>query len=128
MLLIHLLFALVLAVVLAAIFGAAFRRNRTAAEFWFFFILLFLLIWAGGMWVIPFGPYLWGAPFLSFLLVGLLFAFLLSAIVPSPNASRRLQDPEVKATKEEREAAITLNIFFYILIIALIVFIIMAYL
>jgi hypothetical protein len=123
----HLIFALILAMILAAVFGAGFRKHQWGVDLVFFFILLFLFTWAGGIWITPFGPLVWGVPFFSFLLVGLLFALLLAALFPAPNAKRKAyqSDPEIR--KEAKDAAIAVDAFFWILIFALIVSIIVGY-
>ena len=119
----HLLFALVIALILAAVFGAGIRRHRWGADLMFFFILLFLFTWAGGIWITPFGPYVWGVPFFSFFLVGLLFALLLAALIPG---SARSTDPR-ENIQAEREAAIAVDALFWVLIVGLLIAIIFAY-
>jgi len=121
----HFLFALIIAVVLAAIFGVGLRRHRWGMDLWLFFILLFLFTWVGGVWVTPFGPAMWGVPFFSFLFAGLLAVLLLAALIPSPRETRRPAGPETR--EEERQAAIAINAFFWILLIGLIIAIIVAY-
>jgi hypothetical protein len=71
---------------------------------------------------------MWGVPFYSFLFVGLLFAILLTALIPAPEVRRLPPEPGAEVTKEEKQAAITLNIFFWILIVGLIILIIFGHL
>lgn len=125
MFLLHFLFALIIASVLAAIFGVGFRRHRWGMDLWLFFLLLFLFTWVGGVWVTPFGPAIWGVPLFSFLLAGLLFVLLLAALIPSPRETRRPVGMET--LEEERQPAIGINVFFWILLIGLITAIIVAY-
>lgn len=48
----------------------------------FLFLALFLPIWAGGMWLGPMGPAIFGMYALPFLLIGLCVALLLAAVSP----------------------------------------------
>lgn len=48
----------------------------------FLFLALFLPIWAGGMWLGPMGPAMFGMYALPFLLIGLCVALLLAAVSP----------------------------------------------
>ena len=46
-------------------------------------VLLLLAVWAGGVWLMPLGPMLWGGHWLSFLLVGFFVVLVLAALMPS---------------------------------------------
>jgi hypothetical protein len=82
MLLVQLLFVLVIAALLTAVFALGFRRREWDAGLLYFFFILFLATWAGGLWVGPYGSLLWGVPWATFLLVGVLPALLLTALIP----------------------------------------------
>ncbi|MBN2537396.1 hypothetical protein JXB37_03865 [candidate division WOR-3 bacterium] len=86
--------ALVVALVLTAIFGAGFRRHRWGAPLVLFFLVLFLATLAIGVWVEPFGPVLWGVPWLAFAFIGVVLALLLAALIPPPARPVRLPAPE----------------------------------
>ena len=75
--------ALALAGILAAFTGDR-RTRRTGALplFLFLFFLLLMTTWAGGVWMTPFGPVLWGAYWLPFLAVAVIVALLLAALMP----------------------------------------------
>lgn len=86
MFLLEMLLALVLAAIAAGILATTRRSEATAflPFFVFYFLLLFPIIWAGGVWVTPLGPTLGGVAWLGFVLVGLfLVILLLAAAVPS---------------------------------------------
>ncbi len=112
------IFALVIALVLAGILAYPLdRRGPGPAEgLVFFFLILFLAAWAGGVWLTPVGPPLWGVPWVSFLLVGIIIALIVAAGAPP----RR---PPVEAPPEEVGAAgavaVTLGVVFYVALIAL---------
>ena len=43
-------------------------------------LILFLATWAGGIWLVPLGPRLWGVAWGGFVVVGLLVALLMGAV------------------------------------------------
>jgi len=43
-------------------------------------LILFLATWAGGIWLVPIGPRLWGVAWGSFVVVGLVVALLIGAV------------------------------------------------
>jgi hypothetical protein len=126
---VHIISSIVLAASLSLILIVLFRRRGPGpwAGFFFVFSILFLAIWAGGIWLLPIGPPLWGESWLSFVLVGLVFALLLAVALPSRKrpATLDLQRPEVKAASDAVE--LVFGLFFYLLLIVLIVAIVGRY-
>ena len=59
------------------------RRERVLSGLIFFFLILLLPIWAGGAWLGPMGPTIFGMSALPFLVVGLGVTLLLVAVTPS---------------------------------------------
>lgn len=124
MLLLEILAALTVALVLSAVFAlATWRRGRRRGLFWLF-LILFLTTWAGGGWMRPVGPVLWGIHWLSFLLVGAVVALVLAVAQSRPRPQGREETIEMlESMKREREAKqvawITLTIFFWILVLTL---------
>ncbi len=113
---IDLLLALVIALVIGAVFVLGFRRERPGPGLLIFLLVLFLLTWAGGVWITPFGPTLWGSFWLPFLLVAIIVALVLSAF-PPPGGERstvKLVSEQEQAATETEAAA--LNVFFWVLI------------
>jgi len=126
MLFVHLLFALFFALLLSGIFALGFSRKGPWESVFMFFLLLFLLSWAGGAWLAPFGPQLWGGYWLPFLLVGVVIALFLAALAPPPRETGTVAQEGGEAV--EREAALTgLGIFFWILIATLVAAILIRY-
>jgi hypothetical protein len=78
----ELLFSLVFSVVFTLL-AFLFEKNRSALDFVAYFIVLFLLIWAGGVWIRPFGPELWGVAFIRFFIVGLIATLFTLALAPN---------------------------------------------
>ena len=132
MLFLELFAALTVALVLSALFAlATWRRGARKGLFWLFFIL-FLATWAGGVWMRPFGPMLWGIHWLTFLLVGALVALILAAARSSPKPQGRQETIEMlERMKQEREVEqitwVTLTIFFWVLVITLLIVIVFRY-
>jgi hypothetical protein len=117
MFLTDLLFVLIITMTLTALFTVGFRRHRTWPVLLGFFVILFMTTWAAGVWMTPIGSSLWGVPWLSFLIVGILFALLLTAIIPLSISTR---DRDNTSLEGERTVGIEIfNLFFLILIIAL---------
>lgn len=125
---IDLLLALVIALVIGAVFTLGFRREFPGPGLLIFLLVLFLLTWAGGVWITPFGPTLWGSFWLPFLLVAIIVALVLTAF-PPPGRERstvKLVSEEEQAATETEAAA--LNVFFWVLIAILGIVILLGYL
>jgi len=122
-------FAILIALLLTAIFAIGFRKQGWGTGLVFFFLILFLATWAGGLWVAPFGPIAWGVHWLSFLLVGVIIALLLTALIPPverppyPESEARLK----KRSREDKTTMMGIDAFLVILILVLIIAIAAAY-
>lgn len=129
---IDLFFALIVAIIAVLVLSMALgwerpSREGPAAGLLFLFIILFLFIWAGGVWVTPFGPPMWGSYFLTFLFVGIIIVLLLAAAAP-PRRRRVMTPNEARQEAEAEEAAAAaFGVFFWILLIVLIVALIVSY-
>src|SRR6056297_674910 len=127
----ELLLALVLAALVAAVLASTRRSEDAglAAVFVFFFLLLFPLIWAAGVWLTPVGPPLWGVPWLGFLLVSLfLLVLLLAAAVPSgPPRRAGGVTPENAGDEALRGTVVFFGLFFWVLVIGAAVAVITRY-
>jgi hypothetical protein len=136
MLWVEIILALVIAFVMAAIFVPllGWRRPGTRAEegwgaaFLFLFLLLFLATWAGGAWLSPFGPTVWGVHWLGFLLVGIFVMLLIAAVIP-PARRSRLPSAEGAEAEAESKAAVIMGVgvFFWIVLTLLVLAIIGAH-
>ena len=75
----------------------------------------------------PFGPIWWGVPWLTFLFVGVIVAFILAALTPD---RRRIQDSAEarRQAKAQAESLIAIDAFFWILIVGLMLAILFGYL
>lgn len=123
--------ALVFSLLLAALLG--WRHPSGAATgageaILFAFIVLFLGAWVGGIWLAPFGPTLWGVTWVPFLLAALFVMFLLLAVAPGRRRrgpGRPLQPPGPEG--ETPLPGVVFGGFFWLLVIAVIIALIVAY-
>jgi hypothetical protein len=138
MFLIDLLFAFVIALLLSALLvgAAGWRHPRnpdTGAAALFLFFIFLALIWAGGTWSAPYGPTLWGAYWLPFLMIGLFLGIIILAIgtAAMPPDSGRISEgavPEQTDAEAAAEgAAVVFGVFFWILLLGAVAAIIVAY-
>lgn len=122
-----LIFALAIALFLTLVVFIGLRRYGV---FWHtllsFFIIIFLAAWAGGKWLTPFGPSVWGVQWMPFFLVGIIFALLLAAAAPVRRP--RSQRERMIQKKEERLFVTAFGLFFWILIVILLGAVIAGYL
>jgi len=129
----HLLIALAVAFFMSALFIMATRRYGRRKGFFWLFLIIFTATWAGGIWIIPFGPTLMGVPWLVFLLVGLIFVLIFALLLHQKPPKNRQETLEMLEEIEEEEnleqvAYITLSLFFWVVLCILIVAIIIRYL
>lgn len=110
-----LIIALFFSVLLVTV-GGLERPGRTGGgpAVFFFFVLLFVLTWTGGVWMIPFGPTIWEVYWFPFLIVGFAVALLIAALIPRrrPRTPREVQE----AAREQVEAEGAISMFFWVLI------------
>lgn len=114
-------FAFVVAIIFSIILISLFEKRGPGpfAGFLFFFVVLFLSVWAVGIWITPFGPSLWGGHWLMFVLLGAILTLFLAAVIPSRQKKKvlDLNPPEEKRAIEVAETAF--GLFFWIFILVL---------
>jgi hypothetical protein len=77
-------FALAIAVLFVMVVGRAPRtRGSSALPFVWLFVILVFTMWAGGLWIGPAGPLIFGVAWLPFLVVGLVVALIVAAATES---------------------------------------------
>ena len=120
-------YALFIALIFSVIFGA-FRNHGPWGNFWVFLLILFLGMWAVGLWFTPVGPVWYGVAWLDLLLVGFVLALLLGAAGEKSDRSYiRDQEGEVDLvaeSKREPGALRIAGIFFWLFLVAIIISII----
>ena len=83
----HLLVALVFGLFIVGMVSLAFGTRGPWGSFLAFFLVVSLFSWAGGVWLVPFGPAWRGIGWFPILFMGILVSLLLTAA--SPRSSRR---------------------------------------
>ena len=127
-LILSLLLALLLVALLVPVGGYRTRRGEEAAgvAFLVIFLIMFPLIWAGGLWLTPIGAPIAGISWLSFLVVALLIALLFAAILPRYTETPVVTDDPAEEV-ERVGATAAFGAFFFILFALLVLAIVLAY-
>ncbi len=124
-----LVFALVLGVLVAFLLVAllgwrAPGSDAAGAGLLFVFLVVLLGAWGAALWMPAYGPVLAGGYWVAPLAIGLILALLLVAAGPPPPRRR----PEiVEGTPEGEAAATAFGVFFWILLLAMALIIILGY-
>ena len=121
-----LLVAFLLAIILTLLLAVGLRGQPWGVGIVFFFLILFLATWAGGLWLTPVGPVMLGVPWMSFLLVALIVGLILVSLTPD---SRRRRGKPLASEKvpAQSDTAIAVDVFFWILIGGLLIAIVARY-
>lgn len=120
--------ALLIGLALALVFAYGFGRTGPWGGFVWFFLVVFLGAWAIGLWVEPVGPPLWGVAWVPILIGALLIALLIAAIPPAEPAPRRAAATDPVADVETAAAASAIGLFFWVLLMALVLVILLSFL
>ncbi|MGM0382279.1 MAG: hypothetical protein ACQEQO_02110 [Thermodesulfobacteriota bacterium] len=108
---------------------AGFRGKWLWIDLLPIFIIIFLVSWAGGIWLYPVGPLLLGTHWLPFLFVGIIFSLLIGLLASSNPYESTIEVVESKNHEDQRrQTIIALGIFFWIMVISLMVAILAYYL
>ncbi len=118
MLIAELLFALFFSWIVVGIISFAFGTKGPWDNFLWFFLVVGLFAWVGGVWLRPFGPLWMGIGWLPIIFAGLFVAMLLTAASPRDHR-KRLAAKGQTADDETRSAV---NVFFWVLIVCLLFF------
>ena len=133
---VDLLFALIVALILTLILVPLMGWRRPGYEAtWrtavFVFLLVFLFAWAGGVWLMPFGPTFYTVYWLPFVVVAVLYALLLLAAAPPRLPGSRSRGVVTNAAAEARReevAAKAFGLFFWVLAVLLAIALLVHYL
>jgi hypothetical protein len=101
------------------------RRSGYKIVFHWLFSLVFLAIWAGGIWIRPVGPSVGGVFFLPFVIVGFLVVISFLAFTKKDKPQGRVDTIDLiekiqRKRDFEKISVISINIFFYFLLVFLI--------
>lgn len=134
MFIVHLLVSLVIALAVAAVFVLVFRQKGPWGKGLFFLLLIFLFTWAGGIWVLPFGPSVYNVYWMPFVLSGLIVALIGASVAPprregeeSETTVKFVDSEERKEIERENTTAQAVSTVFWALIVFLIAVIVFRY-
>jgi len=116
--------SLAVAVLMTGVMALVTGRLRNGRALSETLMVLFPATWAGGIWLQPFGPQVWGVPWLPFLLTGVILALILTigARQSAPRSRRETIDmlDRIKLEKKAEEATyVTLRIVVWSLLVLL---------
>ena len=119
MFIIDLFVALVVGMIIVSIVSRAFGTKGPWGSLLWFFLVVSLFAWAGGVWLVPFGPMFWGIGWLPIIIMGFLVSLILTAASPRTPRWRRASKEEV--TSEVGTRAVV-DVIFWVVIICLLIF------
>lgn len=131
--------SIVLALLITIVFALVLKNDGPWGA-GVFFLVLFFVMWAGGLWLYPVGPYFWGVSWLPLLFIGLVTALLLATAKTNstkkvsghsnenpPNPRDGEKRSVVTVNEEEHKDAMAISIFFWVLMAVLVIAIIAGY-
>jgi hypothetical protein len=132
MFILEVIFAVCISLLLRGLFVLVTRNRSGKTGSLRLFLIIFLATWAGGIWLKPFGPSLWGIHWLGFLVAGLFVSIILVITTPNraPKGRRETLDILEKVARNrelDQITYLTLGVFFWILLAFLIIAIISRY-
>jgi hypothetical protein len=91
-----LMVALVSGLIIALIVSKAFGTKGPWGSFLWFFIVVSLFAWTGGVWLMPFGPRWGGVSWFPIIWMGILVALLLTAVSPRTSIKQKTVTDKVE--------------------------------
>jgi MFS family permease len=117
---VELIFAIAVSLFLTVVFAAVGKQAKSWRRVLIFFLIVFFGAWAGGIWLTPIGPLFLGVYWLSFFVVGLVFALILESVAAFSMPSSKTEKAAAKVeVKEEREIESIVGIFIWVLLAVL---------
>jgi hypothetical protein len=125
---------LLIAFVLAGLFVAILvgvlswrypREGEAGATALFLFLIFFLVLWAGALWVQPIGPLLWGVAWIPLIFLGIFLVLVMAALMPADRTAILRDKTEQLA--QESAVVTAFTIVFWVLLIVLVLAIVVAY-
>ncbi|HXL72387.1 MAG TPA: hypothetical protein VN963_02070 [bacterium] len=109
--------ALIVGVIIVFALSTAFGTKGPWGSLLWFFIIVALFAWTGGVWLRPYGPVWYGVSWIPIIVIGLFIAILLTALSPR-NPRYPLSAQKKSKVIEERKA--DADVFFWVLILCLV--------
>ena len=125
--------ALAIAFALSLLFSWLLKRGGPRSGFPVFFLAIFLITLAGGLWLRPFGPLGLGVYWLPFIVVGIAGSILLFLAAPRrPPVNRKQTIEMLERVEQEKElehlAYLSFNVVIRVLLIILVIAVLINYL
>jgi hypothetical protein len=114
-----LIVALAFGLFIVWIVSLAFGTRGPWDSFLWFFIVVSIFAWAGGVWLVPFGPMWWGIGWLPIILMAFFVSLLLTAASPRTRRWRRAAEKKASGDAENR---VVVDTIFWVLLICLLFF------
>jgi hypothetical protein len=129
---VDLITALIIAAALSYLFARNLKRRGERSGFFWFFLMIFMSTWAGGVWLTPLESMLPAGRWLLFLAVGLVGAVVVSFLAGRRYPTTRhetidLLDRAREGRELENVTYLSLNIFFWAVLIVLLGAIVLRY-
>ncbi len=119
MLIADLFVALAFGLFIVWIVSLAFGTKGPWDSFLWFFVVVSLFAWAGGVWLVPFGPMWWGIGWLPIIFMAFFVSLLLTAASPRTRRWRRAAEKNAAGDAETR---VVVDTIFWVLLICLLFF------
>lgn len=114
--------AFLVALLFTLLFAVLSSRRGPWRVIVLYFFIIFLVTWAGQLWITPFGPLILGISLFPMLFIAVIFSFLIFALTPPRFSSVKSKDPA-----GEEGPLLMVGMFFWFLIILLISSIVIGY-
>lgn len=122
------------AILISALFYYALKVRGPWGNFWVFFLILVLSIWAASLWIRPIGPTIYGVSWVPLFFIGLLIAILLAAIPTSQTRpqekieqKRPVDESKMKKSRDLDRSEVSLGWVFWLFVAILLIIIIVGY-
>jgi hypothetical protein len=125
MVLVDWVFSLIIAGLVTLLYVSITRKAERKRGLFWLFLLIFLATWAGGIWLKPFGPTLWGVHWLAFVLIGTIVALIVAVTSPSRGPRGRQETIDMlerieEEKKLEKVTYVVLGALFWVLFLVLV--------
>ena len=118
----EIIIAIFMALLIGLLFYYVFKVTGPWGSFWGFIGILILAGLAAEAWVEPIGPTIYGAPWVSALIVIFLFALLIAAASPAPRDRERMRTRQTaEITEPESTGAVAFGIFFWLFLVIMLI-------
>lgn len=119
----QLIFSLIVALIISWIMSIFLNKEGRRSGFFFFFLLVFLITYAGSLWIRPFGPSVYGVFWLPILFVSILAGLFIYRSAPRNSRKQHSREETLQMLEEnekhnqlEQVTYVTLDILFWLII------------